>query len=833
MNESIEKLIEEAKKEKSLSILNNYIDNETWLKITKLTELEWISLTRCKIEISTDISLNFPNLKTLQINDCSLLPIPKPFNFEDFNLDDILNTNESENQQQKKYSLTLNTANLESLSLSETNIENYIGFEKLINLTYISLSKQKLEKIPDFIFEFSGLKSIFLYGNKITKIPEKIKNLKQTETLNLSDNNINKLPNEIFKLPNLKNLDIENNQIKTIPQEIFYAENLDDIQISSNTLNALEFYYNFKNKDEARVEEIFSKLEDDIEKDTFNFKETNYEITFGKKFIFIKNQQNYGFLHFATFHKHMSRDDFFLICIFGKEETRKNVLSVIRKKIDTWLENKNKVLNTIYYQDIEVIRTFIYPISEKEQTTIDLDKLLKAKFEQENSYKFKYKNQERERPINELLEYIGAENDRITTEWIGKSYITKIEIENFKIFSNIRCDLSEHINILIGKNGLGKTSFLQALTLGLLPKNNKDKSNEFGKYITIDKKNSAIKTHWGEEYREVYIYENEIGIGKQVDFPQKLILAYGVNLNTDEKFPHTDIIKNLIDGNNSAYFTKSIFKDFSTDFYDPIILLERLFTEKKGTESKLIDNIINLIKNTINKYLDLFSEPEKINIKGDFANYYYLDFNNNKLQTSNLSEGYKDFVLQITDIIVRIIASRNIVFKSKQILISEKLFKEVNGVVIIDEFDRHLHPVLQRKFLHQLKKDFQNIQFILSTHNIFSLQSAEGFSALILNLDKSQLKIDTKSIKKGLSLESINNEYFNGNNSIFSYQIEYLLTNFKKYIDKQRKQKLNNQEQKEFKMVTDELISCGERTKGIVSREIRQLERLTGKSITI
>ncbi len=436
-------------------------------------------------------------------------------------------------------------------------------------------------------------------------------------------------------------------------------------------------------------------------------------------------------------------------------------------------------------------------------------------------------------PVDDLIKFVGAEKEKLNKKWIGEQYITSIRIENFKIFSHINCKFSKDVNILIGRNGLGKTSFLQALTLSLLSVSNIDKSNGFEKHISFNNPKSDLTIYWGDEYRKVFIFKNEIKHENYIDIPQKIILAYGVNLNTDKKLSHTEIIEELIKGNLLSYSTKSIFNDFSTDFFDPLIILERLFLEKKGKQNKVIDSIINLIKSTINNYLSLFSEPEKINIHGDFANYYYIDLNNNKLQTENLSEGYKDFILQITDIVIRTIAARKTVFKNKKLIISEKLFNTVKGVIIIDEFDRHLHPDLQRKFLHQLKKDFQNIQFVLSTHNLFSLQSAEGYTALILNTENNKLKITTKLITKGLSLESVYNEYFDGNNTIFSYQVENLLTIFKKHIDKQRKQVLNNQEQKEFKKVTDELIGCGERTKGIVGREIRQLERLTGKSITI
>ncbi len=569
--------------------------------------------------------------------------------------------------------------------------------------------------------------------------------------------------------------------------------------------------------------------------------------------IFFKNNENHGFIQVINdvleieelidfnpknFYQIFASSSGFVINIFGDNKKQIETLNNIRKHIEKWIKkneiqfiSSSKQKNEIHLKS-SCFRFFNYRSNfDKElEIIIDFEKLLEYKFLEKNTY-FDGKNG-REIDTSDLLKYIGAENERLIKPWNGSQYITKIEIENFKIFSKIETELSKNINILIGRNGLGKTSFLQSLTLGLLPLSNDDKSNEFEKYISFNFNKSDITLWWSEENRKVLVYKNEIIHENYLDFPQKLVLAYGVNLNTDEKFD-LKIIDQLIYGNANPYSTKSIFKDFSTDFFDPLILLERLYLEKKGKENKLIDNIINLIKISLNDFLGLFSEPEKILLQGEYADYYFIDLNNNKLKTGNLSEGYKDFILQVTDIIIRIIASRNSVFGNKKADITVNLLKNVKGVIIIDEFDRHLHPVLQRKFLEKLSEYFQNIQFILSTHNIFSFQSAEGFTALIINTTDNKLNILHKEIKKGLSLESIYNQYFNGNNEIYGNTTEHWLREFKKLIDKQRNQELTSKEKREFKKITNDLLNYSESIKGIVNREIRQFERLTDKSVEI
>jgi len=70
---------------------------------------------------------------------------------------------------------------------------------------------------------------------------------------------------------------------------------------------------------------------------------------------------------------------------------------------------------------------------------------------------------------------------------------------------------------------------------------------------------------------------------------------------------------------------------------------------------------------------------------------------------------------------------------------------DLDGIVIIDEIDAHLHVTLQKKVFNFFAKSFPNIQFIISTHSPFVVQSVSD--SVIFNLS-------TKEIMKDLSLYS-------------------------------------------------------------------------------
>ncbi|MEG0579917.1 MAG: AAA family ATPase, partial [Niameybacter sp.] len=60
--------------------------------------------------------------------------------------------------------------------------------------------------------------------------------------------------------------------------------------------------------------------------------------------------------------------------------------------------------------------------------------------------------------------------------------------------------------------------------------------------------------------------------------------------------------------------------------------------------------------------------------------------------------------------------------------------KKTPGIVLIDEIDLHLHPEWQRKVVGDFKRVFPEVQFVVTTHSPFIIQSLE--EGELRNLDK-------------------------------------------------------------------------------------------------
>lgn len=66
--------------------------------------------------------------------------------------------------------------------------------------------------------------------------------------------------------------------------------------------------------------------------------------------------------------------------------------------------------------------------------------------------------------------------------------------------------------------------------------------------------------------------------------------------------------------------------------------------------------------------------------------------------------------------------------------LGENVAQQVNGVVLIDELDLHLHPRWQRRVVDDLRRAFPHVQFIATTHSPFVVQSMRADE--VINLDR-------------------------------------------------------------------------------------------------
>jgi Leucine-rich repeat (LRR) protein/AAA15 family ATPase/GTPase len=887
----VETIIEKIKRNKSekiesFKLFNETLTDEIFHALAELTHLKRLEIVGCNFTDIPDSISNLIRLHSLVLKENHLEKIPlvitkltilqyldvsgnllvtMPNEFE--RLKDLVYLDISYNSFTSIPDVISKLQNIKKLdlNLSGNPFRDFSVFKKLKNLKKLYLNGNTIPLGKSFS-EISFLKNLsylHLDTNNFNEFPIQILDLINLKELNLSNNQISKLPAEINCLEQLHSIDLQNNNFQQFPVQLLNLPNLTRPLLSGNpyTLSELKFAYT-----------LFEK----IDFDSLNLEGLQFNsIHQTEGILYFKDMDNTILISTLLKNNYSDSNDFlapfrefsFLIQVFGKDETKKSVLRKIRIRIDEWIEKERKEFVSQTGVDEKhnteenefVKRFFYYPLADKENSRpviINFNRLLSyGKFGQNTYFINEY---QKNIPVKDLLDYIGVDEKEIKNlktnkEWRGKSFLTGIIIDNFKIFSHLVFDLSEHFNIILGRNGLGKTSILQAITLGLIPLDSLDKPSFFEDYIQYPKYVSEVYLSWGEENKRTYIFKNEIKAEEYVNFPQKLILAYGVNLNTNPELDHSEIVNKILIGDALPYSTKSIFSDYSTNFHDPLIILEKLIIERDDTNSNTIDNIIQLIGNTLNHYLELIEDSGGIYLEGkntDFysngkikrrttrvktarrkvinsaglvikeANFYFTDINVNRLKTNQLSEGYRDHILLVTDILIRILASRNEIFGKENVEITPQFFKEVNGVILIDEFDRHLHPVWQRKLLSRFKEDFPKIQFILTTHNPFSVQSAVGANAIELVVEDKTIKTVNNTIESR-NILSIIREYFT--KDFFDYETQEQMKQFSKYLDEIDEGNTDLAYSQEFKNLVVSISEKSDELKSIIGSQLLQL----------
>ena len=255
---------------------------------------------------------------------------------------------------------------------------------------------------------------------------------------------------------------------------------------------------------------------------------------------------------------------------------------------------------------------------------------------------------------------------------------------------------------LTGENAMGKTSILEALTIALC-----DDDGNLLKNIT--KKNNLESAQMSVE-----VHEKDTNI-----------------INDTSNLDNFTRIKYI-----SAY---SAIRTFLSKSYDDSTIEETFFQEKpimSNIEKKLtildsnkelkpfLNLIIDLLKKLIPNLQDIKVEINEYHT-GKYVRYKEKD-NEDYMNFDKLAMGMKGIIGFIGDFLIKFTKDKAI-----------KTTKDIEGIVIIDEFDNHLHPKWQKNLVQTLSELFPNVQFIVSTHSPIPLLGAPA-NTIILNVERNE-----------------------------------------------------------------------------------------------
>ncbi|EHM8926311.1 ATP-binding protein [Salmonella enterica] len=326
---------------------------------------------------------------------------------------------------------------------------------------------------------------------------------------------------------------------------------------------------------------------------------------------------------------------------------------------------------------------------------------------------------------------------------------------------NININVDGKNVIITGGNGCGKTRFLKLLYEQVSAQ---IEQHEYKTYDQI-KQEISNRQNWMQHTpptdRRYYSWKQEIvNYEKQlkemsdihieladlnrycIDFNErKSLLRYfgAVRENNISHSGSIDSLKTLKD----EVISVSLSQDTSNKF-------ERYLVSFYNYGSHLIARENDKVKgDKVNSWFDflqkqfqyLFEDDSlRLNYNAEEQTFYISQDNKSPYRFNQLSSGYQSILSIYADLLMKV--------ELKGITADE-----LSGVVFIDEIDAHLHVSLQRKIFSFFVNAFPNIQFIVTTHSPFVVQSVNN--AIIYDLSTNEQLEDLsmysyEAIVKGL-----------------------------------------------------------------------------------
>lgn len=310
------------------------------------------------------------------------------------------------------------------------------------------------------------------------------------------------------------------------------------------------------------------------------------------------------------------------------------------------------------------------------------------------------------------------------------TFMTALNIVNVRHLKNIAIPLSTTERrpiILTGKNGSGKTSVLEALENFL----------EFvvsSNFYTKDKCERYIRELRQKTLSAGSTEENKLNAQQNQSLLKTWEKSYNhwVNGAVAEFTSYADMRAKYQQGNFilayygdkrkiSVQVSKNIEKVDLKDVYSikdkPSQLLVKYLVNLKTTAAFAKSNGNMQRAKEIDEWFDRFEgimrdlyEDDTLKLEFNIETFEFsiLQKGREPFDFNTMSMGYAAVFDIIGDLIMRMESRKNY---------------DIEGLVLIDEIETHLHVELQKKIMPVLMKLFPNIQFVLTTHSPFILNS--------------------------------------------------------------------------------------------------------------
>lgn len=348
-------------------------------------------------------------------------------------------------------------------------------------------------------------------------------------------------------------------------------------------------------------------------------------------------------------------------------------------------------------------------------------------------------------------------------------YIQKLTLQNFKCFDNIDMEFHPNLTVIVGENGSGKTSIMEGAAIAVstmfvkmdgLSARSIDKSQAHLKAFSIGS-TKDVQPQYPVTVKASAVTKSEIiqwarslnrPEGKMTVVNAKKMINLGISFQEHLRNGDASLILPVI-----AYYGTGRLWDYHREKQSDVSETNNRMNGYIGCVAGTAD--IKMMMNwfskmTVQKYqnqeLGLGRIPEleavysameacykRITGIEDVKMQYNMGtkeleavYRNEsgglmRIPINQLSDGYKSTISLVADIAYRMAVL------NPQLL--GNVFRETDGIILIDEVDLHLHPTWQQRILGDLTEIFPKVQFIVSTHAPAVISTVKSENIVLLD----------------------------------------------------------------------------------------------------